>query len=60
MPKVVSKGNDKYGGDCDGGFSQLTGGCIYHPKKKIFDVKNVTISVMIVAKKRETHKNAFQ
>ena len=30
MPKVVSKGNDKYGGDCDGGFGQLTGGRVYY------------------------------
>ena len=41
MPKVVSKGNDKYGGHCDGGFSELTGGCVYDPKRNIIDVKNV-------------------
>ena len=30
MPKVVSKGNDKYGGHCDGGFSQLSCCCVYY------------------------------
>ena len=30
MPKVVSKGNNKYGGHCDGGFSKLAGGCVYY------------------------------
>ena len=62
MPKVVSKGNNKYGGHCDGGFSELTGGCVYHPKrmyKKCTRVESlhwsfpVTLSVMIVAKKEK-------
>ena len=39
MPKLVSKGNDKYGGHCDGGFSELTGCCIYYPVITMFDVK---------------------
>ena len=76
MPKVVSKGNNKYGGHCDGGFSELTGGCIYDPERIIFGAKNVQelnrysdhshlrFHVNIFRKKNkrrlQTYKKAFQ
>ena len=39
MPKLVSKGNDKYGGHCDGGFSELARCCVYYSVIIMFDVK---------------------
>ena len=48
MPKVVSKGNDKYCSDCNGRFSELTCCCVYYSKMIFFVLKRDSISSMAV------------